>query len=318
MVIMWTAEEIGARTGRAVGAATAAGRERGLTVTDPRVLYDVFSVIVHLAPAPVVARVPTALPRTLAAAPDTQAAQQRVELAVTGWLADRGHPVVPPSPLVPREPIRRDGFSMTFWQFVEQVPEADPGAARRAEMTAQLHAALREYPGELTFLFPLDESIPDGLAELHQQPDLINVADVERAQREWAAFEPLACSRAAFEEAFPGAGVQPVHGDAPFYNIIVTPDGELCSDFEHVTLGPVEWDLVGIGPEGQAAYDTAATQLGLRPLNERLLRVMESARMLQMVACLAQVPQLPLLAEGLRPMLKQWRERRSRCPLTAI
>ena len=81
-----------------------------------------------------------------------------------------------------------------------------------------------------------------------------------------------------------------------------------CSDFEHVTLGPVEWDLVGIGPEGQAAYDAAATQLGLRPLDQKLLSVMESARMLQLVACLALAPQLPVLADGLRPMLEQWRQ----------
>ncbi|MGH3823322.1 MAG: phosphotransferase family protein [Pseudonocardiaceae bacterium] len=305
---MLTAEEIDARTGRAVVAAVAAGRELGLTVTEPRVLYDVFSVIVHLAPAPVVVRVPAVLPRTVAQAPDVQAAQQRVELAVAGWLADRGHPVVPPSPLVPREPLRRDGFSMTFWQLVQQVPDADPSAARRTELTAQLHAALREYPGELPFLFPLDESIPDALSELKQQPHLLDVADIERAQREWAVLEPLVCSQAAFEETFPGVGVQPVHGDAPFYNIIVTPAGELCSDFEHVTLGPVEWDLAGIGSEGQAAYNAAATQLGLRPLDKRLMRVMESAGMLQAVACLALAPQLPGLADSLRPVLEQWRQ----------
>ncbi|MGH3872239.1 MAG: aminoglycoside phosphotransferase family protein [Pseudonocardiaceae bacterium] len=293
-----------ARTDRAVAAAVGAGRDLGLTVTDPRVLYDVFSVVVHLSPAPVVVRVPTVLTRTVAADPDAQAAQQRRELAVAGWLADRGHPVVAPSPLVAREPVRRDGFSMTFWQFVEQLPGADPGTQR---LTAQLHAALREYPGELAFLVPLDASIPDGLAQLEHHPDLLTAADLDRARREWAVIEPLVASRAAFDAAFPGVGVQPVHGDAPHYNIIVTPTGELWSDFEHVTLGPVEWDLVGTGPQGQAAYDLAATRLGLRPLDERLLRVMESARMLQAVACLALAPQLPMLAEGLRPSLEHWR-----------
>jgi hypothetical protein len=54
----------------------------------------------------------------------------------------------------------------------------------------------------------------------------------------------------------------------------VTPTGELCSDFEHVTLGPVEWDLASIGPDSRAVYDAAATQLGLRSLDERLLQVM--------------------------------------------
>ena len=45
---MLTQDEISARTARAVAAATAAGRELGLRVDEPRVLYDVFSVIVHL------------------------------------------------------------------------------------------------------------------------------------------------------------------------------------------------------------------------------------------------------------------------------
>jgi hypothetical protein len=240
MTAMLTSADLAARTDRAVAAAADAGRDLGLTVTDPRVLYDVFSVVVHLSSAPVVVRVPTVLPRTAVADPDAQAAKQRSELAVAGWLADRGHPVVPPSPLVAREPVRRDGFSMTFWQFVEQVPDVDPDAGRRATVTAHLHAALREYPTELPFLVPLDESVPDGLAQLEHHPDLLDAADLDRARHEWAVVEPLVCSRTAFEAVFPGADVQPIHGDAPYYNIIVTPEGELCADFEHVTLGPVE------------------------------------------------------------------------------
>lgn len=304
---MLTSAELAARTDRAVTAAVGAGRDLGLTVTDPRVLYDVFSVIVHLSPAPVVVRVPTVLPRTVAADPDSQAAQQRLELAVAGWLADRGHPVVPPSPLVAREPVRRDGFSMTFWQFVEQIPDAQPDAGRRFTVTAQLHAALREYPAELTFLMPFDASIPDGLVQLEEHPDLLDPADLDRARREWAELEPLVSSRTVFEAAFPGADVQPIHGDAPYYNMIVTPQGVLWSDFEHVTTGPVECDLASVSPQDQAVYNAAAARLGLRPVDQRLLRVMEAARMLQVVACLALVPQLPMLAESLRPSLDHWR-----------
>ena len=304
---MLTSAELAARTDRAVAAAVDVGRALGLAVTDPRVLYDVFSVIVHLSPAPVVVRVPTVLPRTVAADPDAQAAQQRSELAVAGWLADRGHPVVPPSPLVAREPVRRNGFSMTFWQFVEQVPDAQPDAGQRFTVTAQLHAALREYPAELAFLMPFDASIPDGLAQLKERPDLLDAANPARARRDSAVLEPLVSSRTAFEAAFPEADVQPIHGDAPYYNIIVTPEGMLCSDFEHVTAGPVECDLALVSPQDQAGYNAAAVQLGLRPLDPRLLRVMGCARMLQSVACLALVPQLPMLAEGLRSLLDHWR-----------
>jgi hypothetical protein len=101
--------------------------------------------------------------------------------------------------------------------------------------------------------------------------------------------------------------VQPVHGDAPTYNVIVTPDGPLASDFEHVTRGPVEWDMVFADEAARAAYDASAADLGLRPLDESLLRVMESARMVQLIACLPMAPQLPGLLDGLRTAVEHWR-----------
>jgi hypothetical protein len=303
-----TADEIAGRTARAVAAATAAGSELGLRVDEPRVLYDVFSVVVHLAPAPVVVRVPTVVPPSYAKAPDVQSAQQRAELAVTGWLADRGYPVVPPSPLVPREPVRRDGFSMTFWQFVEQLPDAEPDMASRMEQTARLHAALRDYDaGDLGFWAPFGTYIPEGLAELQRLPDLIDAADLERAQREWAAIAPILTSRKAFEAAFPAVELQPIHGDAPYHNMIATPEGELWSDFELVTVGAVESDLALVGPEALATYDAAAVRMGLRPLDAGVLRVTEAAGQLAMIAALAMAPQLPMLVDGIAPMVDLWR-----------
>jgi Ser/Thr protein kinase RdoA (MazF antagonist) len=304
-----SADDVRSRQERAATAAAGAGRALGLTVTEPRVLYDVFSVIVHLRPAPVVVRVPTVLPRTVAADPDTQADQQRRELAVAAWLAGRGYPVVPPSPLVPAEPVRRDGFSMTFWQYVDQVPgEPTTGLdePERLRAAARLHAALHDYPGELRFLMPLDASVPDGLAQLESRPDLLAPADLARARAEWELIAPLT-DPDAFAAAFPGLSVQPVHGDAPTYNLIVTPDGPLASDFEHVTRAPVEWDLVSADEAARATYDAAAAELGLRPLDERLLRVMEAARMLQLIACLPMTPQLPGLLDGLTPAIDHWR-----------
>jgi hypothetical protein len=51
----------------------------------------------------------------------------------------------------------------------------------------------------------------------------------------------------------------------------------------------------------------AAERLGLRKLDERLLKVLEAVRMLQLVACMSQAPDLPLLVEGMKPMLDAWR-----------
>lgn len=302
---MLTPDQIARRTARAVDAATGAGRDLGLRVADARVLYDVFSVIVHLAPAPVVVRVPTVFPRSSSV--ERQTARQRSEISVTGWLADRGHPVVAPSPLVPREPVQRDGFSMTFWQYVDEVPD-EPDIGRRFEMVARLHRALREYDGTgLGFWAPFNDYIPGGLAELEERPDLLSPADHERAQREWSLMAPLLASGDAFEAAFPGAEVQTIHGDAPFHNLICTAEGEMWSDFELVTTGPIESDLAMAGADGVAAYGEAAARLGLRPVDERALRVTEAASLLAAVACLSMAPRLPMLVDAVKPALDQWR-----------
>ncbi|MFJ8593931.1 phosphotransferase family protein [Streptomyces sp. NPDC093598] len=301
-----TPDQISARTSRALAAAVAAGRDLGLDVAGARVLYDVFSVVVHLAPSPVVVRVPTVLPSYADA--DSQAARQRLELDVVGWLADQGHPVIAPSPLVPREPVRRDGFSMTFWQFVELDQSAEPDFVHHAGLVAGLHAALRAYPGELPFLSAAEPRfVSEGLAALEGRPDLLAPADVDRARREWKVLEPVVASRAGFEAVFPGIDVQPIHGDAPAANIVSGPGSELYSDFELTTLGPVEWDLAAFGPECEAAYDAAAGRLGLRRLDRDVLRVVNAVGMSRAVACLALAPQLPLLVDALKPAVEQWR-----------
>jgi hypothetical protein len=309
-----SSDAIAARTARAVAAAAAAGSDLGLPVDEPRVLYDAFSVVVHLSPAPVVVRVPTVLPPSYAKNPDAQTAQQRAELNVASWLARRGHPVVPPSPLVPLEPVRHEGFSMTFWQFVDQLPEAVPDMSRRIEQTARLHAALRDY-GELGFWTPFGTYIPEGLAVLAHMPMLVDAADLDRAWSEWEVLAPVLTSRAAFEATFPGATVQPIHGDAPYHNMIPTPHGELWSDFELVTLGAVESDLAMRGPQGVATYDRAAVALGLRPTDARVLRATEAAGRLGMVPALAMAPELPMLIQAIAPMVEQWR---ATAPLTVI
>ncbi|QOV33484.1 phosphotransferase [Streptomyces ferrugineus] len=306
MTDLLTPQDIARRTAAAADAAVAAGRDLGLTVTDAKVLYELFSVVVHLAPAPVVARIPTVLPSY--ADLDSLAHRQRAELDVAQWLADQGVPVIPPSPLVPAEPVRRDGFSMTFWRFVEEDRDRAPDYAANSAITADLHAALRTYPGRLSYLSAAEPRfITDALASLEQRPDLVEPADLDRARREWRVLEPLVRSRAAFEERFPGIDLQPVHGDSPPANIFPGVDGDLYSDFELITLGPVEWDLAALGPDLEAAYDRRALSKGMRPLDQDVLRFVNAVGMLRTIAALTLAPQLPALLEYLEPAIAQWR-----------
>ncbi|MBD0421682.1 phosphotransferase [Streptomyces sp. TRM S81-3] len=300
-----TPQQLADRTAAAVEAAVAAGRELGLTVTDPTVLHDVFSVVVHLAPSPVVARIPTVLPR-----PDDLAAlarRQQDELDVTRWLGDRGVPVIAPSPLVPREPVQRGGFSMTLWPFVEEDRDKEPDYVANAESVADLHAALRAYPGRLEFLSAAEPGfIAESLARLDRHPGLIAAAELDRARREWQVLEPLVRSRRAFEDRFPGVELQPIHGDCPPANIFSGVDGDLYADFELVTLGPVEWDLAALGPEHEAAYDRGARRNGTRPLDEEVLGFVNALGMLRAIATLTLAPQLPDLMEYLKPAVDKW------------
>lgn len=301
-----TDTERAARTAAAVDAAIGAARELGLDVAGTTVLHDLFSVVVRLEPAPVVVRIPTVLPST--ETPQTLARRQAEELAVTAWLAARGVPVLVPSPLVPPRPVQRDGFSMTFWEYVEEDGAAEPDYAANAERTARLHAALRDYPGELGFLATADpDGVAAGLDLLAGRPDLLPAEDVARARAEWAALEPAVRSRAVFEARFPGVELQPVHGDCPPANMFAAVDGLRYADFELVTLGPVEWDLATLGPELEAAYDRGAAAAGIRGLRPDVLEFVTAVGVLRAITALALVPQLPELAGYLQPVIEQWR-----------
>ncbi|GAB2674107.1 phosphotransferase [Kribbella swartbergensis] len=293
-------------TENAVQAAATAGRRLGLTVTDPTVLYDAFSVVVHLKPSPVVARVPMTLPPPLMD-PEVAVRRMQRELDVTGWLAEQGKPVTAPSPLVPREPVRQDGFSMTFWQYVEQDKSAEPDYIAWTTRAAELHAVLASYPAELPWMTPL-LAVPRALAELEAVPGLLEQEDVDRARAEWDVLGPMLTSQAEFEAVFPSATIQTIHGDAPSYNVIPTADGVLWSDFEDVTLGPPEWDMAGFGPDLGKVYNEAAEALGRPVLDTRVQQVMDTARVLQLIACTRMVPQLPALADAIRMFVGQWRD----------
>lgn len=302
-----TDTERAARTTAAVDAAIGAARELGLDVTGTTVLHDLFSVVVRLEPAPVVVRIPTVLPST--ETPETLARRQADELAVTAWLAAAGVPVLAPSPLVPARPVQRDGFSMTFWEYVEEDGSAEPDYTANAEAAARLHAALRDYPAELDFLATADpDGVAAGLDLLAGRPDLLPADDLARARAEWAALEPLVRSRALFEERFPGVQLQPVHGDCPPANMFAAVDGLRYADFELITLGPVEWDLAALGPDLGAAYDRGAAAAGIRGLRADVMEFVDAVGVIRAVTTLALVPQLPELAQYLQPVVEQWRD----------
>lgn len=121
---------------------TRLGRRLGLPTGDLRVLSARGNLLVHLAPAPVLARVVT----LTAAARSDPAAWVAREIGVSAWAADRGGPVAPPTALVDPGPHDADGLVVGLLEFRASTPGRTEGR-ELGEALAALHAATAGYPG---------------------------------------------------------------------------------------------------------------------------------------------------------------------------
>jgi Ser/Thr protein kinase RdoA (MazF antagonist) len=231
----------------AVRAAVTIAARFGITATEPAVLADGANIVVHLRPAPVVAKVAASTP---AVRRDNQDWLQR-ELDVSAFLAAQGAPVVPPSPELPATTHHDDGHVMSFWRYL---PPADPARPLRPDeetigsMLRDLHAVLRRYPRTLPVLAPLQD-IPAFLARPQTRVGAAGKAALA------AAYERLTA------ELDPAAPQQALHGDAGVGNLMATDRGWLWHDFEDTCSGPAAWDLAAStasqyndGPRILAAY----------------------------------------------------------------
>jgi len=233
---------------------------------EPQVLNDLFSLMVHLKPAPVVARVATWASQLRASVVDGL----RREIEVTTFLAQQGAPVVTPSRELPSGPHSYDGFAISFWTYLQADPDRTPTAADCSAMLVDLHSVLRSYAGELPALESAVIDLPGTVAAARHAGGVLSPAEADRV---YAAAERLAPFLAD-----PGGQLQPIHGDAHSGNLVATRDGLVWIDFEDACHGPVEWDLATV-------MDPAAVGAYHRPDPERLARCTE-LRALQVVWCL--------------------------------
>ncbi|MDF2703418.1 MAG: hypothetical protein K0S10_2364 [Rubrobacteraceae bacterium] len=249
------------RSRRAVAAAVALAREHGLRVGEPSVLNDLFSLMVHLRPTPVVARVATCMPRLRS--PIAQWLER--EIAVTEFLSEQDAPVAGPSRELPPGPHEHDGFWVSFWTYVEPDQDRILTTSDCSAMLLDLHEVLRSYPGELPLLGADD--IPRGLQLLGQTDEVLSEEDAELLR---ASAERL---RSLWETLREDA--QPLHGDAHLGNLIATRRGGMVwIDFEDVCLGPVEWDLATMMDERAVAeYHDPDPELLARCTELRALQV---------------------------------------------
>jgi hypothetical protein len=234
---------------RAVAAAITVARGLGLQCNaQPEIVADGSNVLVHLVPAPVVARVAT----TTALVRKPTERWLALDLNLAGYLAARDFPVVPPSKELPGGPHQSDGFTLTFWEFVEHDRNYVASAREVGPFLRELHAELRGYSGELLHLSPFTE-IPQWLDEVETWGG-VDSADIAVLRRGFAAVAAEIDALQLHE--------QPLHGDAHKKNVLKTSKGLVWTDFEDACFGPVEWDLACFVRTSLEARDIALASYG--------------------------------------------------------
>ncbi|WP_369258370.1 phosphotransferase family protein [Geodermatophilus amargosae] len=233
-----------ARAARAAAAAVAVAAAHGVRSGTPRVLHDGVNAVVHLAPAPVVARVATLTPLLR---PDPARPSGR-EVALATALVEAGAAVVPPSGLLPPGPHVHDGLTLTFWTHVEVLPRTPTPAEVAAELVG-LHRHLAALPVSGS---PLDTPLDD-LAVFAERAGDWGVEPAVRAR----VAEQLDALRPRL-----AGPVQVLHGDAHPGNLLATPEGWRWTDLEDTCAGPATWDLACLRLtsrlDGRAALDAMA------------------------------------------------------------
>jgi Phosphotransferase enzyme family len=229
----------------ALAAAQAVARDHGLAYEEAVPIAAGSNVLVHLKPAPVVARVMTG---TAVLHDDVEQWLAR-EVAVGSFVAERGDLVVPPSDIVPPGPHERDGLWMTLWKFVAHDAQAPPPAPRElGRSLRRLHAALADFPGDLAPLSETRDWLERLLAELRPSPSLT------RQDIDWLRSRLDALTPAVFESSLPA---QALHGDASMSNLLHTESGLVWNDLEDVCAGPVAWDISGLVTSARARGQSA-------------------------------------------------------------
>jgi hypothetical protein len=226
----------------AIAAASVVAIEQGLRVVDAVPVGTGSNVIVHLRPAPVVARVMTG---TVVLHRDPRAWLTR-ELEVGAFLAERA-PVVAPTRDVDPGPYVHGGLWLSLWDYVEVRP-APLAASEIGRALRALHDALAQYPGTL----------PPRAAVLGEIDWLLDaLADTDDVSE-------LAAERDRLAEFILQAHAtdQPLHGDASLSNLLATGSGPRWNDFEDVCVGAVEWDVAGVVSDARARYgETFSSEL---------------------------------------------------------
>lgn len=258
----------------ALAAACAAA---GMDSSGAEVIYQRANTVYKLASVPVVAR----LRYTSGSAAVLERLSASVQ--VTGWLKEMGFPAV--RPLDVPQPVAAHGYLVTFWHYV---PSYEPGRrdiAALASLLRELHA-LPPPPVRLPATAPLGSVRADAAA----------CKWLTDSQRGWLTARCGELER-QYADADSTLGYGLVHGDAHAGNLIHGPGAVVLCDWDGVSYGPREQDLIPVRlgyrygrpdewEQLRRIYQIDPSTLPLLPLLERMRELRAVAAYLR----LADVP----------------------------
>ncbi len=265
------------RRARAINAAQVIATDYGMQPGRPVILKDTNHTIVHLTPAPIVAKV------SIDKRFRHDSSSLAREVHVASLLAGAGAPVVRPTSTPPPGPHYVNGVELTFWEFCSHNPEAEISASEAGRSLRVVHDFLNDMRTELPGLPPFTLQIDEAESLLNTPENVPLLPEEDRA------FLSGLYQKFRSDIEIPPLNYQPLHGECNPRQAISSPYGVRWLDFA-ACLGPKEWDLAVFDEESINAYGTA---------DRSLLGLLRTARLFCIVTwCWTQPDRAPEVREA--------------------
>jgi hypothetical protein len=198
--------------------------QAGLDASGASVLYDRSSTVYRLAGRPVVVRL------RYVHGSGAWRARLATSVQITGWLHEQGFPAVRPLNLP--QPVEAHGYLITFWHYISASGPPWEDVESLGRLLRRLHE-LGDPPAELPPARPL--------SSLREDAERCSWLTAE--QQSWVLGRADELTR-QYDETTWALGCGMIHGDAYADNVLQTPDGPVLADWDSVSRGPREQDVV--------------------------------------------------------------------------